>query len=82
MMCRGYGDFIPNAWNKNIKPNLMANNTLKYHRIDPLLRDQLRSKWNQPTIWPLILLLFIFIMAMLPAILIYRRKKHQQAVNT
>lgn len=70
------------AWNKNIKPNLMANNTLKYHRIDPLLRDQLRSKWNQPTIWPLILLLFIFIMAMLPAILIYRRKKHQQAVNT
>jgi hypothetical protein len=70
------------AWNKNIKPNLMANNTLKYHRIDPLLRDQLRSKWNQPTIWPLILLLFIFSMAMLPAVLIYRRKKYQQAVNT
>jgi hypothetical protein len=60
----------------------MANNTLKYHRIDPLLRDQLRSKWNQPTIWPLILLLFIFSMAMLPAVLIYRRKKYQQAVNT
>lgn len=70
------------AWNKNIKPNLMANNTLKYHRIDPLLRDQLRAKWNQPTIWPFALLLFLIILALLPAVIIYRRKKYQQAVNT
>lgn len=70
------------AWNKNIKPNLMANNTLKYHRIDPLLRDQLRAKWNKPTIWPLTLLLLFIFLAMLPAVIIYRRKKYQQAGNT
>lgn len=70
------------AWNKNIKPNLMANNTLKYHRIDPLLREQLRAKWNQPTIWPLVLLLILIALAMTPAIIIYRRKRHQHAVNT
>lgn len=60
----------------------MANNILKYHRVTPSLREQLRAKWNQPTIWSLVTLLFLFILAMLPAILIYRRKKHQQAVNT
>ncbi len=70
------------AWNKNIKPNLMANNTLKYHRIDPLLRDQLRAKWNKPTIWPIMLLVLFIFLAMLPAVIIYRRKKYQQAVNT
>jgi oligopeptide transport system substrate-binding protein len=70
------------AWNKNIKPNLMANNTLKYHRIDPLLRDQLRTKWNQPTLWPFALLLFLIVLTLLPAVIIYRRRKYQQAVNT
>jgi oligopeptide transport system substrate-binding protein len=70
------------AWNKNIKPNLMANNTLKYHRIDSLLRDQLRAKWNKPTIWPIMLLVLFIFLAMLPAVIIYRRKKYQQAVNT
>lgn len=70
------------AWNKNIKPNLMANNTLKYRRIDPLLRDQLRAKWNKPILWPLVLLFFVLLLTMLPAILVYRRKKHQRAANS
>ena len=70
------------AWNKNIKPNLMANNTLKYRRIDPLLRDQLRAKWNKPILWPLVLLFFVLLLTMLHAILVYRRKKHQRAANS
>jgi len=67
------------AWNKNIKPNLMANNTLKYHRIDSLLRDQLRAKWNKPVIWPLIMAILLLMLIMLPAIVVYQRKKRQQA---
>jgi oligopeptide transport system substrate-binding protein len=43
-------------WYHNVKPNLMANNTLKYKRIDPELRQQRRLEWNQPLVWPLWLL--------------------------
>ncbi len=36
------------AWYTNIKPNLMANNTLKYIKIDPILRAEQRHAWNRP----------------------------------
>lgn len=40
-------------WYYNKKPNLMANNTLKYVRVDPTEREQMRAAWNQPVLWPL-----------------------------
>jgi ABC-type oligopeptide transport system substrate-binding subunit len=36
------------AWYKNVKPNMMANNTLKYVRLDPQLRATSRRLWNRP----------------------------------
>lgn len=41
------------AWVHNVKPNKIANNTLKYKRVDPVLRDQMRRAWNRPVLWPL-----------------------------
>jgi ABC-type transport system substrate-binding protein len=35
-------------WFHNLKPNLMANNQLKYTRIDVQTREKLREKWNRP----------------------------------
>ncbi len=55
-------------WYKNVKPNLMANNTMKYKRVDPVLREQLREKWNQPILWPIYLLLLVLIVTIVPAI--------------
>ena len=43
---------LHHAWYGNAKPNLMANNTLKYKRIDPQLRAQGRRQWNRPVLWP------------------------------
>ncbi len=40
-------------WYANKKPNLMANNTLKYVRVAPQVREQMRAEWNQPVLWPL-----------------------------
>jgi hypothetical protein len=60
----------------NANPNQMANNTLKYRRIDPELRRQLRDEWNPPILWPLWatggLLLFVFLPALL---LVWRRER-------
>lgn len=65
-------------WNHNVKPNLMANNTLKYRRIDPSLREKLQSEWNQPILWPIGAVLFVITLMVLPALLIYRAKKHKK----
>ena len=47
---------LRHGWVYNSKPNKMANNSLKYLRIDTAQRDTLRKQWNQPVLWPLWLL--------------------------
>lgn len=64
------------AWNHNVKSNLMANNTLKYRRLDTALRHELQTKWNQPLLWPLLLVLLFLVVMVLPAALLYRHKKY------
>ena len=68
------------SWNRNVKPNLMANNTIKYRRVDVIQRSKLQQKWNQPILWPTILFVFISVLLVLPAWLSYRNKK-QQKIN-
>lgn len=36
------------SWFHNLKPNLMANNNLKYLRLDTKKREEMREKWNHP----------------------------------
>jgi ABC-type transport system substrate-binding protein len=36
------------GWFQNLKPNLMANNNLKYLRLDTQKREEMREKWNRP----------------------------------
>jgi oligopeptide transport system substrate-binding protein len=63
------------AWVSPNKPNLMANNTLKYQRIDPTLRNKLRANWNQPVLWPLVFLLLALVAAIAPAIWSWRQRE-------
>jgi ABC-type oligopeptide transport system substrate-binding subunit len=44
---------LQHSWVHNVKPNVMANNKLKYWRVDATLRDKMRARWNQPILWPL-----------------------------
>ncbi len=44
---------LRHSWLHNVKPNVMANNKLKYWRVNAGQRDQLRHAWNQPAHWPL-----------------------------
>jgi len=67
---------LHHGWVRNSKPNLMANNTLKYKRLDPKLRAEKRRAWNKPITWPLWGMLVIFIALILPGIISYKRKEH------
>jgi len=67
---------LQHGWYQNSKPNVMANNALKYIRLDPELRAQKRLDWNKPIVWPLFAMLVLLIVILLPAVLSYRRKEH------
>jgi oligopeptide transport system substrate-binding protein len=69
------------GWYSNLKPNLMANNRLKYTRIDPVLREQQRAAWNQPVIWPLVLAGVGLVLMFVPAVRSYRRRNRQTAAS-
>ena len=66
---------LSHAWVAPSKPNVMANNTLKYRRIDPKLREKLRDQWNQPVLRPLLLLLLALIAALAPALWAWRQRE-------
>ncbi|MEQ8428133.1 MAG: ABC transporter substrate-binding protein [Gammaproteobacteria bacterium] len=69
------GFTLHHGWYKNAKPNLMANNTLKYKRIEPMLRAERQQQWNQPVWWPIAVLILGVILVLLPAIISWRRKE-------
>lgn len=66
-------------WYGNVKPNLMANNTLKYKRIDPATRNARQQAWNPPVVWPLVVLVLLLLASTVPAILVYRRHERSAA---
>lgn len=69
---------LHHAWVHNTKTNLMANNDLKYRRLEPVLRTESRAVWNRPVLWPLAVLALLFLAAVLPAVLAYRRKENER----
>ena len=70
---------LHHAWVYNSKPNQMANNGLKYRRIDPQLREKLRRRWNQPMVWPVVVILLAFALSVVPAVLTFRRRERATA---
>ncbi len=65
-------------WYHNVWANPLANNTLKYKRIDAELRDYSQRQWNRPTFWPMVLLFAVSVILFWPLRSAYR--KRQQAV--
>ena len=70
---------LVHSWVFNRKPNQMANNTLKYTRIDPKSRNSLRAAWNKPIVWPVVLVGVILVVSALPAVSAYRRREQQSS---
>jgi oligopeptide transport system substrate-binding protein len=65
------------GWYENLKPNSMANNRLKYTRIDTIARTEKRQAWNKSIFWPLVLGGLLFVLMIIPAISNYRRRARE-----
>ncbi|MDE2599466.1 MAG: ABC transporter substrate-binding protein [Rhodocyclaceae bacterium] len=72
---------LGHAWLYNRKPSKVGNNTLKYQRIDPVLRAQKRDEWNRPVLWPLALLVVLAVACAAPAFMAWRRRETQRALH-
>jgi ABC-type transport system substrate-binding protein len=70
---------LQHAWVGNVKPNLMANNTLKYRRIDSAQRGQRRADWNRPVLWPFAVGTIALVALLWPAWRQYRRREEGRA---
>jgi len=78
--------FFPKAfslhhdWYKNALPHLMANNTLKYKRVDGQQRAEKQKSWNKPVLWPLVVLGVLLLISAIPAIRDYRARERSRAL--
>ncbi|MGR8935805.1 MAG: ABC transporter substrate-binding protein [Gammaproteobacteria bacterium] len=62
------------SWYGNVKRNSMANNTLKYQKLDVAARSAKRMQWNQPVFWPLGVLAAVLMAVLWPAVRAYRQR--------
>lgn len=65
---------LSHAWLANRKPMEVGNNTLKYQRIDPVLRERRRAEWNRPVLWPLLAGILLVAALVVPALRQARRR--------
>jgi len=71
---------LHHGWVHNRKPNQIANNSLKYQRLDPVLRAERRRAWNPPVLWPLALGAALLVLGAWPAYAAFRRRERRTAV--
>ncbi|HSD59919.1 MAG TPA: ABC transporter substrate-binding protein [Burkholderiales bacterium] len=70
---------LAHEWVFNRKPNQVANNTLKYQRVDPALRERKRREWNQPVVWPIVAMVGGLGAILVPGVVAYRRRERMAA---
>jgi ABC-type transport system substrate-binding protein len=68
---------LSHAWYRNIIPNAMANNTLKYKRIDAALRVKKQEEWNQPVLMPLAIMALFVLLMIFSLRRIYRNRQNR-----
>ena len=66
---------LVHGWFHNVVPNAMANNTLKYKRIDAAQRFRKQQTWNRPVLWPLLMLVVAMLLLIWGLRKAYRRRQ-------
>ena len=70
---------LGHTWLYNRKPNDVANNILKYQRLDVAERARRRALWNTPVRWPLGVLAGVVLVVLGMAFTAYRRRERKAA---
>jgi ABC-type transport system substrate-binding protein len=68
---------LTHHWFHNLKPNLMANNKLKYTRLDAQQRLKSRQQWNQPVLWPFVLVILLVVLIIVQVVRVQQRRNQE-----
>lgn len=68
---------LAQSWTVSRKINAMANNTLKYSKLDPIKRAELQAKWNKAHYGYFVILLIIIVLSFIPFVLKYMRMQRK-----
>ncbi|CAN8139537.1 hypothetical protein THIOSC13_1490002 [uncultured Thiomicrorhabdus sp.] len=63
------------SWLQNVWPNSLANNTLKYRNLDSEARADKQQRWNQPVLWPIVLVVVLVLLSIVPLMYAYRQRQ-------
>ncbi len=74
---RSFG--LRQQWVSPGKLNVIANNTFKYRKLDPQLRQHLREQWNKPVIWPVLAVLAVLAIMLAAVAYAARRRDRKTA---
>ncbi len=72
---------LSHQWNRSSKPHGIANNVLKYERLNPARRADLRRQWNSPHVWPLWVLIGFVVIMFIPLTITYWRRERRPTVK-
>ena len=73
---------LQHGWVLNRKPGSMVRNNMKYQRLDIARRAEARAAWNEPVLWPLILVILLLAGLVAPALLHWQRRERATAAPT
>jgi hypothetical protein len=65
-----------------VKSGPLVNDRLTYMRVDPALRARKIAEWNRPVWWPLWLIGGGLVLAVIPAVRLWRRRERETAGRT
>lgn len=71
---------LSHQWNKELAPNPMARNRLKYGKINPEVRAKLRQQWNHPTFWPFVLIIIILFFSSVALLITYYSRERRSTI--
>ncbi len=63
------------GWIANVKPAGISFPTEKYVDVDPVLREDLRERWNQPIVWPAWAIGAALLVAVAPGVATFLRER-------
>jgi len=66
---------LQHGWVLNRKPGSMVRNNMKYQRLDIDRRAAARAAWNEPVLWPLVLVVLLLAGLVAPALIHWRRRE-------
>ncbi len=70
-----YDFVLGHDWVGNDKIHGISKVALKYRNIDVVKRKAMQAKWNQPNVWPMIIVLMAVLLLIIPGVMNYKRRQ-------